>query len=55
MSKDKPGVKLTKEELQNLINMVATHPTPEGIGSAQADVKRQLINKLSQMIDPKTA
>ena len=41
----------SKEELQNLIAIVSTHPTPEGVGSAVAQVKIQLVNKLSKMMD----
>ncbi len=48
-SKDKP--ELTKEELQNLINIVSTHPTPAGVGSQEGQVKIQLVNTLSKMIN----
>ena len=41
----------TEQELQNLIAIVSTHPTPEGVGSQVGQIKVQLINKLSQMID----
>ncbi len=53
MSKDKP--ELTKEELQSLINIVGSHPTSTGIASQEGQLKAQLINKLSQMIAPKTS
>ena len=46
-----PGVKLDKQELQNLIQIVSTHPTPSGVGSQEGNVKILLINKLSQMND----
>jgi len=46
----KPEIKLTKEELQNLIQIVSTHPTPAGVGSQEGQIKIQLINKLSSMI-----
>lgn len=48
--KDKPEIKLTKQELQNLVNLVSTHPTPAGVGSQEGQLKIKLINKLSQMI-----
>ena len=48
---EKPEVKLTKQELQNLINLVATHPTPGGVGSQDGNIKIQLVNKLSRMIE----
>ncbi|MBI5954457.1 MAG: hypothetical protein HY865_22600 [Chloroflexi bacterium] len=40
----------TKTELQNLIAIVSTHPTPEGVGSPEGQVKVQLISKLSRMV-----
>ena len=46
--KDKK-IQLTKMELQNVINLVRTHPTPTGVGSQEGQVKIGLINKLSQM------
>ena len=42
---------LTKVELQHLVNIVSTHPTPTGVGSQEGKVKIGLVNKLSQMID----
>jgi len=42
---------LTEQELQNLIALVSTHPTIEGVGSQAGQVKIQLINKLSKMLD----
>ena len=41
----------TEQELQNLIAIVSTHPTPEGVGSQVGQVKVQLISKLSKMVD----
>ena len=40
----------TEQELQNLIAIVSTHPTPEGVGSQQGQIKIQLINKLSLIL-----
>lgn len=48
---------LTKEELHNLIQIVGSHPTPQGVGSQEGQIKIALISKLSKMIDevePKT-
>jgi len=41
----------TEQELQNLIVIVSTHPTLEGVGSQVGQVKVQLISKLSKMVD----
>ena len=41
----------TEQELQNLIVIVSTHTTPEGVGSQVGQVKVQLISKLSKMVD----
>jgi len=41
----------TEQELQNLIVIVSTHPTPEGVGSQQGQIKIALVNKLSKMIE----
>ena len=41
----------TEQELQNLIAIVSTHPTLEGVGSQVGQVKVQLISKLSKMVD----
>ena len=41
----------SKEELQNLIAIVSTHPTPSGVGSQEGQVKIQLNDKLSQEVD----
>jgi hypothetical protein len=41
---------LQKEEIQNLIAIVATHPTPQGVGSPEGEVKTQLIIKLKTML-----
>ncbi len=52
MEDKKPEVKpisLTEFELQNLIVIVSTHPTPEGIGSDAGKIKYNLVNKLRQM------
>lgn len=42
---------LEKQELQNLIAIISTHPTPEGVGSPQGQVKLSLINKIGIMIE----
>ena len=42
-------MKLNKEELTNLINIVGQDSAP--IASKEAQVMRDLINKLSKMID----
>ena len=44
-------IQLTKTEIQNIINLIGSHPNPTGIGSQDAQVKTQLINKLSKMAD----
>ena len=41
----------TEQVLRNLIAIVSTHPTPEGVGSQVGQVKVQLISKLSKMVD----
>ena len=41
----------TEQDLQNLIAIVSTHPTPEGVGSQQGQIKIALVNKLSKMIE----
>ena len=43
-------VSLTREELQNLINVVSSHPTPSGVGGQEGQEKIRLINKLTQML-----
>ncbi len=53
--KVEPKIELTAEELQNIISIVSTHPTPLGVGSQEGQVKIQLVNKLSQMINPKAS
>ena len=44
-------MKLTKEELKLLINIVGQVSAP--IASQQAEQLRQLINKMSKMVDEK--
>lgn len=46
----KPEIKLEKEDIQNLITIVGTHPNPTGIASQEGQVKAQLLNKLNQML-----
>lgn len=41
---------LTPDELSNLIYIVSTHPTPEGVGSPAGITKLELINKLREML-----
>lgn len=42
---------LTQQEMRALIQIVATHPTPQGVGSDEGRLKGRLINKLKSMLD----
>jgi hypothetical protein len=44
-------MEFSQVELQNLLALISTHPTPEGVGSPQGQVKIQLVNKLSKMLE----
>ncbi len=44
---------LTATELQNLIVIVGTHPTPEGVSSQAGQVKASLIHKLQSELKEK--
>lgn len=44
---------LTATELQNLIVIVGTHPTPEGVSSQAGQVKASLIYKLQSELKEK--
>ncbi|MHC4269149.1 MAG: hypothetical protein ACYSTS_11875 [Planctomycetota bacterium] len=51
--KEDKKIQLTKTELGNIINLISSHPTPQGVGSQEGQVKIQLVNKLSKMLDEK--
>lgn len=42
---------LDKQELYNLIQIVGSHPTPQGVASQKGQIKIALIGKLSKMLD----
>jgi hypothetical protein len=41
---------LSKEDLQSLIAIVASHPTPQGVGSQEGQYKIQLVQKLQELL-----
>jgi len=49
MAEDK--VKLTENEIKNLIAIIGTHPTPTGVTSQEGQLKVDLINKLQLMLN----
>lgn len=52
--KDEKKIQLTTNDIQNLIQIVGTHPTPEGIGSPAGQEKARLVNLLISMRDQDT-
>jgi len=41
----------TKEDLQNIMAIIGTHPTPEGISSQAAQIKALIIQKCQTIIN----
>lgn len=43
---------LTKEDYTNLLIIVSTHPTPEGVGSQNGQAEITLMGKLQLLLQP---
>lgn len=42
-------MQLSKTDIENLISIVASHPTPQGVGSSEGQEKIRLINLLEKL------
>ncbi len=46
---DKQRIAFTMVDLDNIIFIISTHPTPEGVGSPQGQTKMILVNKCREI------